>query len=190
MPAEPRAQPDREAPAPSDDRGPGPRILAAAFLGIALLLGVDLIQDRVQGKAGILHICLEGAASATALGLGLLLLRSLQSRHREIVRLQGALLASREESERWREEASLALRGLGEALDAQFDRWNLSPAEREVALLLLKGFSTREIAELRTTSERTVRQQAQDVYRKGGLSGRAELSAFFLEDLLLPSSRP
>jgi hypothetical protein len=31
-----------------------------------------------------------------------------------------------------------------------------------------------------------VRQQAIAVYRKSGLAGRAELSAFFLEDLLLP----
>ena len=35
-------------------------------------------------------------------------------------------------------------------------------------------------------SERTVRQHAVSVYRKSGLAGRAELSAFFLEDLLLP----
>ena len=39
-------------------------------------------------------------------------------------------------------------------------------------------------------SDRTVRQQAVEVYRKSGLSGRAELSAFFLEDLLLPLSPP
>jgi hypothetical protein len=32
----------------------------------------------------------------------------------------------------------------------------------------------------------TVRQHAVAVYRKSGLAGRAELSAFFLEDLLLP----
>jgi hypothetical protein len=31
-----------------------------------------------------------------------------------------------------------------------------------------------------------VRQHAVSVYRKSGLAGRAELSAFFLEDLLLP----
>ena len=32
-----------------------------------------------------------------------------------------------------------------------------------------------------------MRQQSLAVYRKSGLSGRAELAAFFLEDLLLPS---
>jgi DNA-binding NarL/FixJ family response regulator len=51
---------------------------------------------------------------------------------------------------------------------------------------MLKGLSHREVSEIRHTSEATVRQQALMVYRKSGLANRAELSAFFLEDLLLP----
>jgi len=72
-------------------------------------------------------------------------------------------------------------------MDRQFDRWGLTPAEREVALLQLKGLRHKAIAELRNTSERTVRQQALAIYRKSGLSGRTDLAAFFLEDLLLPT---
>jgi DNA-binding NarL/FixJ family response regulator len=53
-------------------------------------------------------------------------------------------------------------------------------------LLQLKGLRHKAIAELRQTSERTVRQQALAVYRKSGLGGRTDLAAFFLEDLLLP----
>ncbi len=83
-------------------------------------------------------------------------------------------------------EAAEALRGLGEAIDAQFERWGLTPAEREVGLLMLKGLSHREIAEARSIGEATVRQQAQALYRKSGLRNRSDLSAFFLEDLLLP----
>ena len=52
--------------------------------------------------------------------------------------------------------------------------------------MLLKGYSHKEIATFRETSERTAREQARAVYRKAGLSGRASLAAFFLEDLLLP----
>jgi DNA-binding CsgD family transcriptional regulator len=70
--------------------------------------------------------------------------------------------------------------------DRQLRAWNLTPAERETALLLLKGLGLKEIAALQDKSERTVRQHAISVYRKSGLGGRAELSAFFLEDLLLP----
>jgi DNA-binding CsgD family transcriptional regulator len=72
-------------------------------------------------------------------------------------------------------------------MDRQFDRWALTTAEREVALLLLKGLSHKEAASVRGTSERTVRQQSLMVYKKAGVTGRAELSAFFLEDLLDPT---
>jgi DNA-binding CsgD family transcriptional regulator len=78
------------------------------------------------------------------------------------------------------------LAGLGVAIDRQFERWALSPAEKEVALLLLKGLSHKEIAGVRSVTEATARQQARAVYKKAGLSGRHDLSAFFLEDLLLP----
>ena len=81
-------------------------------------------------------------------------------------------------------------RHLGEEIDAQLRVWSLTPAEREITLLLLKGYGHKEIAVLLERSERTVRQHAVAVYRKSGLSGRAELSAFFLEDLLLPPEPP
>ena len=44
------------------------------------------------------------------------------------------------------------LSGLGEAIEAQFSRWNLTEAEREVALLLLKGLSLKEAAAVRATT--------------------------------------
>jgi DNA-binding NarL/FixJ family response regulator len=96
------------------------------------------------------------------------------------------LEAARRVAEQFRAEAREALRGLGDAIDHQFTRWSLTPAEREVALLLLKGLTHKEIAQARSTSETTIRQQALAVYRKSELRSRAELSAFFLEDLLLP----
>jgi putative tricarboxylic transport membrane protein len=64
-------------------------------------------------------------------------------------------------------------------------RWGLSTAEIEIAWMILKGLSFKEIATARGTSERTVRQQAQAIYRKSGLPNRAEFSAYFLEDLRL-----
>lgn len=160
--------------------------MSVVFLLIALQFGVDLVWDKVQGDAGPWHLGIEALTGAISLVLGLRLLRALRHRSHTITDLKSALQASQEEADRWRGEAAHVLQGMGRALNLQFERWNLSHAERDVALFLLKGFSTRDIADLRATSERTVRQQAQDVYRKAGLSGRAELSAFFLEDLLLP----
>jgi DNA-binding NarL/FixJ family response regulator len=94
--------------------------------------------------------------------------------------------AARVQGRQWRDDTRAVLKGLGEAIDRQFVTWKLTEAEREVGLLILKGMSLKEIAAMRVTSERTIRAQAQSIYAKAGLSGRAALSAFFLEDLLAP----
>jgi DNA-binding NarL/FixJ family response regulator len=83
----------------------------------------------------------------------------------------------------WREASRVQLADLGAAIQRQFDAWMLSPAEADIAGLMLKGVPLREIAQFRHTSEPTVPQQAQAIYRKSGLSTRAELSAYFLESL-------
>ena len=64
----------------------------------------------------------------------------------------------------------------------------MTVAEQDVALLLLKGLSVKEIAVIRKTAEKTVRHQAAAIYSKAGVEGRSDLSAFFLEDLLLPQN--
>ncbi len=174
---------------PPDDGAPNALLMSVVLLIIAVQMAVDLVWDKLQDDASLLHIGIEATTGTVALVLGLRLLLALRRRSHTIANLKHALEASQREADRWREEAAQVLQGMGQALDRQFERWNLSQAERDVALFLLKGFSTRDIANLRSTSERTVRQQAQDVYRKAGLSGRAELSAFFLEDLLLPPSQ-
>jgi len=94
--------------------------------------------------------------------------------------------AARIQGRQWRDETRALLKGLGEAIDRQFLAWQLTEAEREVGLLILKGMSLKEVATVRVTSERTIRAQARSIYAKAGLSGRAALSAFFLEDLLAP----
>ena len=96
-------------------------------------------------------------------------------------------LAFRRQAEAWRNDSRKYLDGLSRSIDLQLDRWGLSAAEKEVAFLLLKGFSLRDIAQARGTSEKTARVQSSAIYAKSGLAGRSELSAFFLEDLLPPA---
>jgi len=71
-------------------------------------------------------------------------------------------------------------------MQKQFDAWQLTASEQDVVIGLLKGLSFREIAELRDTREKTVRQQASSVYKKAGVSSRNELAAWFFEDMLDP----
>ena len=75
---------------------------------------------------------------------------------------------------------------MASAIQRQFTKWGLSDAESDIAALMLKGLSHKEIANIRQSSEATVRQQARAIYVKSNLSNRAELSAFFLEDLFPP----
>ncbi|MCC7537953.1 MAG: helix-turn-helix transcriptional regulator [Deltaproteobacteria bacterium] len=161
------------------------------FAFIAVLVGIDVIDDSLSGTS-IGHVAAEVAVALIAwLGAALAgwtLLREARAARGRAAALRGELSAAREDAERWRTEARSVVRGLASAIDTQLVRWQLTAAEREVAMLLLKGLSLKDIAEVRGTSERTVRQQSLSVYRKAGLAGRAELSAFFLEDLLEPPS--
>jgi DNA-binding NarL/FixJ family response regulator len=163
--------------------------MGAVFLLIAALLCIDYLSDS-QAHDARLHAAIELTLMSVAVVAAMVLWSRFVGLRRRERLLSGDLDRARAEARRWKTEASDVLRGLGAAIDAQFGRWALSSAEREVALLLLKGLAHKEIAEVRQTSEKTVRQQSLAVYRKGGLSGRAELSAFFLEDLLLPVDAP
>ena len=167
--------------------------LLATFVTIAALALLDVLADLHEGTT-ISHMLLEiavvviGLAGAAGMGRQLVgIMRRERATQLEAERLAERLKHSRQEAAHWREEAQALLRGLGQALDRQFARWELSPAEKDVALLLLKGLSHKEVAEVRGVTEDTARQQARAVYRKGGLSGRHDLAAFFLEDLMLPN---
>ncbi len=66
----------------------------------------------------------------------------------------------------------------------KFDAWKLTPSEREIALLLIKGLSIQEISDLRDTRPGTVKSQSSSIYQKARVTGRNELAAYFVEDLL------
>ncbi len=54
---------------------------------------------------------------------------------------------------------------------------SLTPAEREVAELVVEGLSNREIAARRGASTKTVANQLRRIYQKLGVSSRFELAA-------------
>jgi DNA-binding CsgD family transcriptional regulator len=97
--------------------------------------------------------------------------------------LASALSEATSEGDQWRAAARVYAEGFAGAIRDQFARWNLTAGESDVAMLLLKGLSHKEIARLRSSSSATVRQQATSVYAKSKLGSRAELAAYFLEDL-------
>lgn len=134
---------------------------------------VDFVGDSLS------MLLLIAAAVGTAL-----LAQRVNIQHEERLALIKDLEIARAEGESWRAKVQGHLNGIKTELDRQFQHWGMTAAERDVGLLILKGLSHKEIASLRTTSEATVRQQAQAIYRKADLPGKTAFSAYFLEDLL------
>ena len=148
-------------------------VALSVFLVIQTLAAVffvgDVISDLTDDPTSV-HVMFELLISA-ALGLGVLFgARALRSTL-ELLRMQARAL-------------EVARGALADVIDNQFTTWALTPAERDVALLALKGLDVAEIAELRGAATGTVRAQLTRIYSKAGVSGRAQFAAFFVEDLL------
>ena len=165
------------------------RFMVGLSLAVVFLTALfDYVEDISEGGTYI-DLLFDTALNFFVIGTLVYIWRkrpsTTQTRNRY---LEQVLKHSNEDLKRWKEKSSAILRGLGKKIGEQLDEWSLSAAEKEVALMLIKGLSTRELAQLRGTSEKTVRQQASQIYTKASVDNRAELAAFFLEDLLLPQS--
>lgn len=137
-------------------------------LGTVFFVG-DVIGDlRADPTSG--HFIFEAIVTA-ALVLGILFGTFALRRTIELLRAQDQAL-------------QVARGALSDVISRQFQSWALTPAERDVGLLALKGLDVAEIADLRGAAQGTVRAQLTRIYQKAGVSGRAQFAAFFVEDLL------
>jgi len=160
-------------------------ILVVALASIIVGGTIDLVMDQPEDWLSF-HVVFETLMIAGAMVMATTLWLGWWRTARSVDQLRRSLEARGEERDAWRSSAEVALLGMGRAIDRQFGAWHLTTAERDVALLLLKGYSHKAIAKETGRSAQTIRQHAASVYRKADLSGRAELSAYFLEDLMLP----
>ncbi|MGJ8687039.1 MAG: helix-turn-helix transcriptional regulator [Spongiibacteraceae bacterium] len=162
-------------------------ILLTTLIMITAIIAADLTTDSREGVA-FWHILTEGAAALLALGGVFYILKDMIQLKKDLSAERHISAKLKEEANQWRAQSKAYLDGLSAMIDSQLSDWKLTPAEREVAFLLLKGMSLKAIASLRGTSEKTARAQSMSIYAKAGLSSRSELSAFFLEDLLPATS--
>lgn len=146
--------------------------LAALILVLSLcafFFIIDVFTDLDEYGLGW-HIALELLATVAlfvALALMMLELREMQQR---MARMDRGIRAARGD--------------MADLISGFFDRWGLTPSEREVALLILKGFGNDAIAGLRGVAVGTVRAQSARIYAKAGVDGRAQLFSVFMEELL------
>lgn len=148
----------------------------AAILVLQVLCAAFFVGERVLSVLGYgpidwtLYELIEiGAALGLVIGIvmGVLTLRAAAKRS-----------AQAEEALR------LAKSAFRDVLEERFTTWELTAAERDVALFAIKGFSTQDIANLRGVSEGTVKAQSNAIYRKAGVSGRAQLLSLFIDELV------
>ena len=155
------------------------------MLGAAIIGGaIDLVMDAPDTWLSF-HFMFELALIVGAMLTAYFLWRAWFRTRASLLETRETLEAQSADRDAWRARAE-QLAGFGRVVDEHLRGWGLTPVEREIALLLLKGYGHKRIASDTGRSERTVRQHAVQVYEKSGLSGRAELAAFFLEDLQIP----
>jgi len=130
----------------------------------------DIASDIWSNEDGYLHITLE---LLVFMAISLVLFRELQ----HVKSLTKEISIEKSKSARLAGE-------LLQVMKEQFSKWGLTVSESEVSLLLIKGLSMKEIAEVRQVKEKTVRGQATAIYAKANCAGRHELAAYFIEDLM------
>lgn len=155
-------------------------LLLVVIIGLNVM---DLWADY-QTEPDLVHALLEVCIIVLSLGGLWLLLQEVMTRRKELQQLQIQLNKTRQALSDSNEKLQQAGREYSKVIQEQYITWQLTPSEKEVASLLLKGLSLDEIASVRKTKERTVRQQASAIYRKSGLNGRHEFAAWFFEDFL------
>ena len=157
---------------------------------VALISALDLIED-IANEADMLYLIVDIAYVGSMLAVLCYLWRYLPLTLKKTnLALTSQIVEKHRDIESWKQKAADTMKGFSQLISNQFEQWGLSNAEKEVALLLLKGLSIKEISYVRGTSPGTTRQQATSLYEKANINSRAELSAFFLEDVLLVPQEP
>ncbi|MCB5199108.1 LuxR C-terminal-related transcriptional regulator [Loktanella sp. TSTF-M6] len=153
---------------------PNSRSRRVLFLGAAVLqlvcLGLFTIDILSEMSSPDFHTLVE---TLSVLGLCL----SIAVTFREYLHLINR-------NRRIERELGAATGAFSQMMQENFAQWGLSPAERDVALMSVKGLSVSEIATLRETANGTVKAQCTAIYRKAGVSNRAELISVMIEDLI------
>jgi DNA-binding NarL/FixJ family response regulator len=164
-----------------------PNIKTIAIIGILLIVMtsniIDFIYDFVREES-LWHLIEEGIVISMAIGLIIYLLISFRRKRQDLQQLIQELKTTEDSLEKSTTLIQSARKKYSAVIHRQFDDWQLSQSQQQIALLLLKGLSFNEIAVIRETKEKTVRQQASEIYKKAGVAGRHAFAAWFFEDFL------
>jgi len=74
--------------------------------------------------------------------------------------------------------------GFDRILTRKFEEWELTEAQKDIALLSARGESISQIAEIRDTRGGTVKAHLHKIYKKASVSSRTELLAVLIDEML------
>jgi DNA-binding CsgD family transcriptional regulator len=157
-------------------------VFLALFLLIIIFTLIDVLRDIGEGLS-LTHISHE---LGIVLLCGVLIfyqIKLLKKKQQSLVQMKDTVQALSNENLKIKEDLKKFSGQLHEIIDQQMNSWHLSVSEKDIARFILKGLNMKEIAQIRNTSEATVRQQAMNIYRKANVHSRQEFIAYFLEDL-------
>ncbi len=159
------------------------KFITIGLLLIMILNLADLIAD-ISMNVPLWHIFSEAAIVMVSGFMAAFLIIEMRRRTRTLKKLSRQLKEAKHQHDKISEQFKTARHDYFKAIESQFNEWQLSTSEQEVALLILKGLSISDIAIIRATKDKTVRHQASAIYRKAQIEGRHELSAWFMEDFI------
>jgi len=148
------------------------KIIACGFFifDVAFDLRNHIISMTPYGNGEIIHLAFEILA-VFALGSGIFV----TSRF---------ILLLREGQQSAELSLSLLRKDFDGLVRQKFVKWALTPAEKDISILLLKGLGTAEISEMRSTKLGTVKLQVHKILQKSGATNRAEFMSLFIDDFL------
>lgn len=160
-------------------------VIIMMLMVVIIINSTDFMKDIMHGDEW-LHIALEIVTVILSIWGIIMLVKLINSRSNEISSLHQKVRKSESDLVLSRSKLKAIGQEYSKYIHEQFEVWGLTPSEKDVALILLKGLSFKEMAEVRKTKEKTIRQQASTIYKKSNVSGRHEFSAWFFEDMLIP----
>jgi len=152
-------------------------------LGLFVIMTLNMmdVATDIQLKVPTWHIIEEAFIVLLSASMALFLTWEMHKRTQSLKRVSNALKQHKQQLSIINAQFEQAQQTFALAISIQFEQWQLTNSEQEVALMLLKGYSLQEISDIRDTKEKTVRQQASTIYSKAEMEGRHALSAHFLD---------
>lgn len=153
-----------------------------SLIAITILVFVDIFMDVAEGlslKHLVATSLIEFLILAVTFSSMIYIWRKLKVEVSLKESAEKELNLTKVKADSWQKLSHNYVEEFQKQISSQFEDWHLSESEQKIASMILKGLSTKEMAESRSTSERTIRNQCLSIYQKSHCSGRNELWAFF-----------